>query len=427
MSDSKNEAAWKKIFEKYQILSILENSNYFAVSSSKINEFREARLMTKFDHKSQLPELFKKNNLSILPVSRGGYIIGKFETFHDFSHDDVEINRRQFPSYLESLNYRDITSESTAMNCAFIAGIIKEFTEEENLHLTVNGRMSSLSFDFSIRMDESFLKVNVDNSQIEIDGGYEGDESLIIIEAKNYISDDFLVRQLFYPHKLWTQKIEKKVRSVFLTYINGIFHFREYAFSDDNYYNSLQLIKQKKYTIQDNIINTEIIQRILNEIKVVAEPKVPFPQADSFERVINLFELLKQRGTLSKEEITRNYDFDTRQTGYYVSAVEYLGLLESKRESNIYLQCLTKKGEWLFSLSIFDRQIEFIKLILSHSVFQNALRFYFKKGSPPSKEEVIKIMRSLELYNMKSDSTYKRRSATVISWVNWIMDLRNDW
>jgi hypothetical protein len=427
MTDSKNDVAWKKIFDKHLILKTLESSNYFAISSSNINEFREARLMTKFDHKSQLPELFKENNLSILPVSRGGYIIGRIETFHNFNHDDVEINRRQFPSFLESLNYRDITSESTVMNCAFIAGIIQDFTEEETLYSTVNGRMSSLSFDFNIKTNEGFLAVNVDNSQIEIDGGYEGNESLSIIEAKNYISDDFLVRQLFYPYKLWTQKIEKRVRSIFLTYTNGIFHFREYAFTDDNYYNSLQLIKQKKYAVQDSVINTEIIQQILNETRLVSEPKVPFPQADSFERVINLCELLRQRGALSKEEITQNYDFDTRQTGYYTSAVEYLGLLESRKENNISMQYLTKKGEKLFNISIFDRQIEFAKLILSHSAFHSSLRLYFKKGSPPSKEEVIKIMRSLELYNVKSDSTYKRRSATVISWVNWIVSLRNDW
>ncbi len=380
--------------------------------------------MTKFDHKSQLPELFKEDKLSILPVSRGGYIIGKFETFHNFNYDDVEINRRQFPSFLESLNYEDITSESTVINCAFIAGMIQDFTEEEVLCSTVNGRMSSSSFDFNIRMNKGFLKVNVDNSQIEIDGGYEGYESLSIIEAKNYISDDFLVRQLFYPHKLWTQKIGKKIRSIFLTYTNGIFHFREYAFTDNNYYNSLQLIKQKKYTVHDSVrINTEMIQQILNEIKIVDEPKVPFPQADSFERIINLCELLRQKGTLSKEEITRSYDFSERQAGYYSNAVQYLGLAESIKENDLSVQRLTKKGESFFNLSIFDRKIESIKLILSHSAFQNTLKLYFSRSTPPPEKEVIKIMYDLKLYKMNSDSTYKRRASTVISWVNWIVGL----
>jgi hypothetical protein len=87
------------------------------------------------------------------------------------------------------------------------------------------------------------------------------------------------------------------------------------------------------------------------------------------------------------------------------------------------MQYLTKKGESLFKLSIFDRQVEFMKLILSHSAFQDTLKLYLKKSSPPSKEEVIKIMCNLKLHNMNSDSTYERRCATVSSWVNWIMDL----
>ena len=83
------------------------------------------------------------------------------------------------------------------------------------------------------------------NSQIEIDGGYEGDSSLNLIEAKNYISDDFLIRQLYYPYRLWSNKIGKRVRPIFLTYSNGIFHLREYEFVTPELYNSIRLIQHK--------------------------------------------------------------------------------------------------------------------------------------------------------------------------------------
>jgi hypothetical protein len=286
-SKSKNDVAWEKVFEKYQIITALEQSRYFEISSNHINEFREARLMTKFDHKSQLPKLFADNNLSILPVSRGSYIIGDFKIFHNFTEDNVEIEKIDFPHFIESLNYQDITSEATAINCAFISGIIQRFTGEAHLYPTVSGRMSSSCFDFEIESQENcILKVSVSNSQIEIDGGYEGENSLNIIEAKNYISDDFLVRQLFYPYKLWSQKINKKVRPIFLTYTNGVFHLREYTFEDSRYYNSLKLVQQRKYAVQDGVINIEIIQQILNTTIIKDEPEVPVPQADSFERKI---------------------------------------------------------------------------------------------------------------------------------------------
>jgi hypothetical protein len=110
MSSSKNDIAWEKLFEKHCILNRLANNERVSISSAEINAFREARLMTKFDHRSQLPELFAKHRLSILPTSRGTYEIGAFETFCDFNKEDVEITTVGFPTFLESIDYKDITT-----------------------------------------------------------------------------------------------------------------------------------------------------------------------------------------------------------------------------------------------------------------------------------------------------------------------------
>src|SRR5690606_7447824 len=141
------------------------------------------------------------------------------------------------------------------------------------------------------------------------------------------------IRQLYYPYKLWSNKIQKQVRPVFLTYTNGVFHLREYAFADISNYNSLVLVKHKKYAIQDGAFNIEDLEEILNRAVLVAEPDIPFPQADSFERIINLCELLSQKDFLSKEDITVNYDFDSRQTDYYLNAAKYLGLISIARDN----------------------------------------------------------------------------------------------
>ena len=79
----------------------------------------------------------------------------------------------------------------------------------------------------------------------------------------------------------------KKIRPIFLTYTNGIFHLREYQFNELCNYNSIVLIKEKKYRLKDTseqLLNIETIQEILKSISIVDEPtNVPFPQADSFE------------------------------------------------------------------------------------------------------------------------------------------------
>jgi len=422
MSDSKNELAWKKLFEKYKISEKVNAKGFYEIKASAINEFREARLMTKFDYKSQLPEIFANNKFSILPISRGSYIISDFDTFEDFENNEVPVTKIDFPNYLESIDFNNITSESTALNCAYVSGIIEDFVQDEKLKPTVSGRMSSLAFDFNINSKKSLLNINVNNSQIEIDGGYEGIESLNLIEAKNSISKDFLIRQVFYPYKLWENKITKKVRPLFLTYSNGIFHFREYVFEDPTHYNSLKLIREKKYAIRDGAINLELIQKILNQVKIVKEPAIPFPQADSFERVINLCELLNENKVLNREYITDNYDFNVRQTNYYTDAGRYLGLIDKKQESGEIIYFLTESGQNLFNLSIIDRQQKFIELILSHLAFNKALNFYFKKSEAPNKDEIVEIMKESDIYNVESESTYKRRSSTISSWINWILD-----
>lgn len=427
MSNFKNDIAWEKIFEKHKILDRILKDGHIEITATKINEFREARLMTKFDHKSQLPKLFAENKLSILPTSRGGYVIGEFEAFCKFNSNDIEVTPIEFPTFLESLDYRDITSEATAINCAFVSKILHDFTNEENLFPTVSGRMSSSSFSFGINSPKGLFNINVGNSQVEIDGGYEGDNSLNLIEAKNYISSDFLVRQLYYPYKLWSGKIQKQVRPIFLTYSNGVFHLREYAFSNIEHYNSLVLIKQKKYAIQEGSFNLEALSQIIDTTKLTKEPEIPFPQADSFERVINLCELINQNQVMTKEQYLQDFDFgaiDPRQHDYYTNAARYLGLVDKIQDTTTKQTCfiLSKLGQKIMNTSLIDRQREFIKLILLHKAFKDVLRLHLDNGEMPNKEIIVEIMKRSKLYNVGSDTTYFRRASTIIGWTNWIIN-----
>ena len=422
MAKSKNDVAWESLFTKYNILSEVKTKGLYEISAKSINEFREARLMTKFDHSSNLPTIFAENNLSILPITRGSYLIGCFETFHDFNESDTSIQQVMFPTNLESINVGDISSEATAINCAYVSEILHRFSDEEALVPTVSGRMSSSQFDFYVNnkvlAQPSFISVN--NSQIEIDGGYEVHNSLILIEAKNYISDDFLIRQLYYPFRLWQNKLSKTVRPIFLTYTNGIFDLREYKFNAIDNYNSLELIAHQKYTIQTQYINLELLQNIVKTTPQVTEPRdIPFPQADSFARIINLCELIHDEGCLSKDTITTNYDFDKRQTDYYVNAARYLALVYQGDDSNFYL---TSLGLNLFKLSLNQRQIELIKLIVQHTVFNKILQSIFSRGRSLSRNEVIEIMKQSNLTNIVSESTYSRRASTVMAWINWILN-----
>lgn len=423
MIDSKNNTAWIKLFDKFHILQHIREKGFFIIKSRQINQFREARLMTKFDYKSHLPEIFLNNKLSILPISRGSYIISTIHTFHAFDSNQVEIQKIDFPEYIESINYKNITGESTALNCAYVTGILSDFCGDLWLKPTVSGRMGSSSFSFQIASHCSNLNIEVNNAQIEIDAGYEGFEALHLIEAKNSISSDFIIRQLYYPFRLWNGHVNKPVKSLFLTYTNGIFHLREYMFEDPMHYNSIKLIRQKKYAIRETRITFKSIQQLLRETKVIPEPEIAFPQADSFERIINLCEILNNGFIVTKDQITENYDFDARQTNYYTDAGRYLGLLHKYRKEGTIEYSLTEIGRQLHKLSLVDRQLEYAKLILVHRAFNSTFNKWIELNHEPPRTVVIEIMKSSNLYNIQSESTYARRASTVISWVRWIIGL----
>ena len=424
---SLNDIAWEQLFLKYDILNQISENGQFQISATQIKEFREPRLMAKFDHTINLPKIFADNQLAILPITRGDYVISHFEAYHKFEDDNVPVTRVSLPTYIQSLDSNNIPSEAIALNCAVATGIVADFLQDEDLVSTVSGRMGSGTFDFNIANSNTNapFQVQVNNSQIEIDAAYEGVRGLALFEAKRDLSEDFLVRQLYYPYRVWQSRITKTVRPLFLVYSNGIYRLYEYAFQDLNNYSSLVLVSQKNYSVEDTAIEITDIQAVLRQAQLEQEPQIPFPQADSFERVINICELLNEQ-ELSRNDVTEQYAFDARQTNYYTDAARYLGLLEKKKDSSTPFYSLSDKGKRILGLNFKQRQLAYCDCILSHKAFADTLSRYFESGSMPSTGEIVGIMKQSNLYNVSSDSTFERRSSTIKGWLNWIVGLVNE-
>lgn len=136
------------------------------------------------------------------------------KAYHQFEAADHNVFRFSFSQNIQSSDPYNIFSEIVAINCAFLSGILYDFLEEDELFPTVSGRMGSHAFSFFISTVKGGyqIPVRVDKSQREIDAAFEEVESLALIEAKCDLSNDFLVRQLYYPFRLWNEKISKKVR-----------------------------------------------------------------------------------------------------------------------------------------------------------------------------------------------------------------------
>ena len=415
-----NDTAWEKLFDKYQILDRVDRDGQFQISASQIKEFREPRLMTKFDHRVNLPAIFRKHNLAILPVTRGDYVISSFSAYQDFEAPEAEVQRISIPAHLQSLMPKFLVSEAIALNCANACGILSDFLEDEALVPTVSGRMSSGGFAFRIDTALGPKTVSVDHAQIEIDAAYEGLRCLSLFEAKRDLSDDFLIRQLYYPFRVWSGRVTKPVKTVFLIFSNGVFYLDQYQFGEPGYYNSLRLVKQKNYVIATQITRSDI-ERLLRTVPQVPEPEVSFPQANSMSRIVNLMELLYER-PMTRQEITSEYAFDERQTNYYTDAGRYLELIDKGRdETGGILFRLSPLGRRMMGLEYRERQLAIAAQILKHRVFHQTLKLHLESGEMPDTQQVVRIMKQSHLYHVEAESTYVRRSSTVTGWINWIL------
>ncbi len=420
---------WDSLFADYDILNAINSNGFFIISSKQINKVHEARLMTKFDNRENLPDIFKRNHLSILPITRGNYIIGSYDAYQDVQYENKKTKFFTLPEYIESINASDLYSEGACLNCAYASGIIDDLCGEHTLP-TVSGRMSSEDFNFWIKSSDKqqkYKEIEVKNSQIEIDGGYESPNALILIEAKNYSANNFLVRQLYYPYRLWSAKIQKPVMPVFMTFSNDVFSFFVFEFQDSKVYNSIKLIEQKNYIIASELISLDDIYDVLISSKVEPEPEVPFPQCDNFYRIVDLLSLLADKSELQSDEITNNYAFTSRQTEYYTNGAKYLGLLEKiKNENNETVFRLTDLGKLIMSKRHKEKCLGIVKQILKHEVFNKVLKEYFVKLAPLTTCEISKTMQKSTIYHVNSLNTMERRSRTIGKWIEWILDLREN-
>lgn len=338
--------AWQILLDKYDIKNEIESNGIFKITASQIKEVREPRLMAKWDSSEQLPKSLKKNKINILPDSRSSYVLSDFilyETLPELTDHIQNMPTVTLPE-LETIDIEHITSEANAINILQISGILEDFLEledTETLYGTFDGRMSSGTFSFTVNTNRQILRtINVDKAQIEVDGGFESENFVVILEAKNVLHEDFHIRQLYYPYRLWKSKVNKPIRLIFSIYTNKIFRLMEYRFLEVDNYSSIELVRTKSYSLENTNITLEEIKKIYSSVEEyqitqdnMTETDIPFIQADNFERVISLLENMYEND-LNGEEIENLMQFTSRQTGYYYNAGRYLKLFDKYKDTD---------------------------------------------------------------------------------------------
>lgn len=422
--NSKLELAWENLFNKYQIEKNIVKNGFFEISAEKIKEFREPRLMTKFDWSDSRPKIFKDNDLSILPNTRGTYVIGKFKAYHSLNYKEVKPILVKKPDWIRSFDNFSVTSESVALNLAQMTGMIDIVMGTQNDEppalSTITGRLKSGTLNYRIDLKDNsknpyLFKVN--NSQVEIDAGYENLNNLLVIEAKNRIPQDFMIRQLYYPYRGYDNlQTGKQVMPVFFTHADNIYAFHIFEFTDLTNYSSIRKVSQLNFIIDETLnITLDSVKQISNNSPNL-EDTITFPQADSFTRVLDMLQHL--RIPKDKFELGNNYKFNERQGDYYGNALRYLGFA-GKSETKFKLTSLGKQVANLPNSN--TRNILIIKQVLSNKCFNLIFKNTLRHGGEFDNDYIDYILLN-NAKSVHSVTTAQRRRSTVKGWINWILN-----
>ena len=212
---------------------------------------KEVRVLCTQTCDEDRPDIFKANNLFLLPVKNGHYKIIRGEgyvTIPEIAGTPIE--------YRSSLDFHLDTSkvgqsEMQYLDYAYATSLIRCFLKDKSLVLTIRGRKyTEQPFDFYVNRH----KIEVHGVQTEVDAGYEGKEKVVLIEAKTKKTDNVIIRQLYYPFRKWQQTTNKKIINLFFQpdFKNSVYSFWQFDFKDNENYNSCDLIKSAKYKIKEN-------------------------------------------------------------------------------------------------------------------------------------------------------------------------------
>jgi hypothetical protein len=394
----------------------LEAQGYVLVTADQIREVtgREPRLMAKFDTREYRPDTLKKADCTILPVRNGQYVLVRGD---GYSHlpDTPTVQGFESEAFqrLETLP-AVCRSESQVIDMAAASGMLASFVGESDLALTIRGRLRALPFAFTFRGSASNpLRFQVDGVQVEVDAGYEG-ERVYLLEAKMGARDDFIVRQLYYPYRMWLEEgVTKQIVLLFLTYSNQVFSLSEYRFRDPEEYSSIAHVRSRSYALDFGRGPPDLSTLVAATHPDPEPAHIPFPQANDMRKVIDVIDAVGN-GIRTKERITEYYEFAQRQSNYYGDAARYLGFLDAWPGGYV----LTPAGEEFVALPAGERLAMMASAMLRRPVIRQGVEEMLVLGGVPPRNRIaarIEAQRP-DLHG----TTLPRRAATVTAWLQWL-------
>jgi hypothetical protein len=398
---SLNYEGWEAIFSELRIIDRVNEQGFFDITADQIKQIskREPRLMAKIDFREHIPPVMRKEQMAILAIANGTYRIGRFDPFIEIEPVSIVIpSSFAFPGNIITINPQKLAHESAALDAALVSGILTEVFGE-SVALTIRGRSRSADFNFPL----NGINFPISGVQIEVDGGYEGATTINLVEAKVGPRNNLSVRQLIYPQLAWEKSLGKRksIRTFLCFYQEPILRFIPVTYTDGvckaDHGNELAFILEPEAKL-----NLGAIQA--NPAAPFPVLGVPFPQADKFDTVLAMFNIVVNEEEVAKEALLLEFDLTPRQITYYSDAIRWMGLVDIK---NTVVK-ISQEGRIIAARSHAEKMKRLAEIIFCEPIFNHALR---KPGQP--------VPSSLfERWGI-GGTTPARRMSTVRAWVTY--------
>lgn len=419
---TKNDEAWEALFHENQTLVDIKKDGFVHITADTMKGYREPRLMAKLDTLEVLPEVFSENRLSILPIRNGEYVIFEDPDFHSYFRFPKNFENIKPKNYQPSKPLSDFDSfsnleymnEAKALDIAFMSSIIKNFTNENEIWLTIRGRQYTSGFQ--IVVPNLIEPIQISSVQIEIDAGYETDNAIYVFEAKIGKRENFNIRQLLFPYLEWKNRTKKQVIPIFFYYTNDLYYL--FQFELGNSLDVSHIVKQACYKFDEPYrFNLEEVLSTPARIRE-NETEIPFPQANDFNKVIDIVTLVNQ-GYDTKMALSESMEFDERQGDYYANAARFIGLLD--RNNDTFL--LTEPGKEFLQISSPIKRAEFVlKQLAMRPVFHQVFNYLLLNNLEIDSLDLQTVSKIIRKHTTLQGSTSNRRASTVIQWIKWIFN-----
>lgn len=408
------EDAWRKLVAE----RVDTTCDLVVITKRDIEEStgNELRLMAKMDSLADVPAALKEHGYFILPIKNGEYVLVRENGYHQLESlpTPPSVFRPSLDFELLTLGVGD--AEMQHLDYCYNVGLFEHFGATTGLRQTIRGRKRMPAVTFSVgHVGPIHVRAGV---QVEVDSGCESRSEVILIEAKNGETEDFIIRQVYYPYLQWRREIPtKQIRPWFfcsrIVANRRLYEFWEYDFEDDAQYRSIRFKRGESFFVearQSRMSVDELLRGHFAHVRRSAEWNVP--QADNFTRVAEL-PLLVAQGINTARAVAEHYQFDPRQSSYYRQAAEFLGLVNTNSD---HQYTLTDLGAEYVSRTADERRRILAGLVANFPPMRAVLEMS-SNGHPFAKDDVARV---IARHAAIAGATPGRRAATLISWLSWL-------